>query len=32
VLFEPTEHDVRRQLGKAEQFASLKGPDHAGQL
>src|SRR5262249_6666293 len=32
VLFSPTEDDVMRQLGKAKQFASLKCPDHRGQL
>jgi REP element-mobilizing transposase RayT len=32
VLFEPTEEDVMRQVGKAKQFASLKCPNHDGQL
>jgi len=32
VLFEATEDDMKRQLGKAKQFASLKCPNHSGQL
>ena len=32
VEFEPTEENVMRQLGKAKQFASLKCPNHSGQL
>ncbi len=31
-LFVPSETDVIKQLGKAKQFASLKCPNHAGQL
>jgi REP element-mobilizing transposase RayT len=32
VLFTPTEQDVKKQLGKAKQYASLKCPNRVGQL